>query len=130
LFEILTGRSLFVGESMSDVLAEVLKTAPDFALLPSDTPVPVRRLLRRCLHKDKQRRLLDIEVIQFEIADALEGAELPDAPCVGLTPAPVSRRTGRLVATAPEGGTGPGPTLDMLFVQHWFEELTDLVPVN
>jgi len=118
LFEILTGRSLFVGESMSDVLAEVLKTAPDFALLPSDTPVPVRRLLRRCLHKDKQRRLLDIEVIQFEIADALEGAEVPDAPCVGLTPAPVSRRT------------GPGPALDMLFVQHWFEELTDLVPVN
>ena len=107
VFEMLTGRSLFVGESMSDVLAEVLKTAPDFAWLPSDTPLPVRRLLRRCLHKDKKRRLPDIGVARLEIADALESAEVTDAPQVAPPPAPPPRPVSspwRLALAAVVGG--------------------------
>ena len=108
LFEMLTGRTLFVGESMSDVLAEVLKTEPDLTSLPSDTPLPVRRLLRRCLHKDKKRRLPDIGVARLEIADALDGLEVTDAPPVASTSEPAARpRTAsawRLVLAAIVGG--------------------------
>ncbi len=57
LFEMLTGTRLFVGETVSDTLAAVLKTDPDWSLLPTDTPPTVKRLLRRCLEKDTKRRL-------------------------------------------------------------------------
>jgi len=57
LFEMLTGTRLFAGETVSDTLAEVLKTDPDWSLLPKDTPPTVKSLLRRCLERDTKRRL-------------------------------------------------------------------------
>jgi serine/threonine-protein kinase len=60
LFEMLTGRRLFDGETVSDVLAAVLKGDPDWALLPSGTQPDVARLLRRCLERDPRTRLRDI----------------------------------------------------------------------
>ena len=57
LFEMLTGTRLFAGETVSDTLAAVLKTDPDWSLLPKDTPPTVKRLLRRCLERDAKRRL-------------------------------------------------------------------------
>ena len=52
LWEMLTGKRLFVGETVSDILAEVLKTEPDWDRLPRDTPPAARRLLERCLRRD------------------------------------------------------------------------------
>jgi hypothetical protein len=60
LFEMLTGQQVFKGETVSDTLAAVLKTDPDWARLPADTPAPVRVLLRRCLERDRKKRLRDI----------------------------------------------------------------------
>ena len=60
LFEMLSGRRLFEGETVSDVLAAVLKTEPRWSLLPADTPPGVRALLRRCLERDPRQRLRDI----------------------------------------------------------------------
>ena len=60
LYEMLTGRSLFDGETVSDTLAAVLKTETDWAALPSATPARVRQLLRRCLERDPKRRLRDV----------------------------------------------------------------------
>jgi Tol biopolymer transport system component len=60
LFEMLTGRHAFKGETISDTLAAVLKTDPDWANLPADTPASVRALLRRCLERDRKKRLRDI----------------------------------------------------------------------
>ena len=57
VLEMLTGRRVFTGETMSHVLARVLKSEPDWTTLPADTPPPIRRLLRRCLDKDRKRRL-------------------------------------------------------------------------
>ncbi len=57
LFEMLTGTRLFAGETVSDTLAAVLKTDPDWNLLPKDTPPTIKRLLRRCLERDARRRL-------------------------------------------------------------------------
>jgi serine/threonine protein kinase/Tol biopolymer transport system component len=60
LYEMLTGRRLFRGETIGDVLAEVLKTEPDLDALPDDAPVALRWLIARCLTRQPAERLRDI----------------------------------------------------------------------
>ncbi|MFN7938066.1 MAG: protein kinase [Bryobacteraceae bacterium] len=62
LYEILTGKRLFDGETISDTLAAVLKTDPDWSALPGDTPEHVRHMLQRALERDRKKRLRDIGV--------------------------------------------------------------------
>jgi eukaryotic-like serine/threonine-protein kinase len=71
LYQMLTARRAFEGDTVSDVLAAVLGRDPDWSRLPSDTPVGVRRLLRRCLAKDPQRRLRDFGDALIELDDAV-----------------------------------------------------------
>ncbi|MCC7010824.1 MAG: protein kinase [Acidobacteria bacterium] len=87
LFEMLTGRRAFHGETVSDTLASVLRSDPDWSALPLETPEPIRRLLRRCLVKDVQARLSDIGVARLEIADAL-AAPATARPAGAPPPAP------------------------------------------
>jgi eukaryotic-like serine/threonine-protein kinase len=75
LFEMLTGRTLFDGESTVDVLGAVLRQPIDLAQLPSTAPVAVRRLLRRCLERDPRRRLHHIADARLEIVDGMEAPE-------------------------------------------------------
>jgi serine/threonine protein kinase len=70
LFEMLTGRRVFDGESVSHVHAAVLTKEPDWAALPPNTPAPVRTLLRRCRQKDRKKRLGDAGDARLEIDDA------------------------------------------------------------
>jgi serine/threonine protein kinase/Tol biopolymer transport system component len=88
LYEMLTGRHLFRGETVSDTLAGVLKTDPDWSALPAETPPVIRKLLRRCLERDRKRRLPDIGVALLEIDEAR--AE-PEAPAVTAAPKPMLR---------------------------------------
>jgi Tol biopolymer transport system component len=60
LYECLTGRQPFRGETVSDVLATILIKEPDCSILPADTPPRVRELLERCLTKELKNRLRDI----------------------------------------------------------------------
>src|SRR5688500_14192341 len=60
LFEMLTGRRLFAGETVSDTLAAVLRQDVDWTLLPAELSEGYRRLLARCLERDPKRRLRDI----------------------------------------------------------------------
>jgi eukaryotic-like serine/threonine-protein kinase len=71
LFELLTGRLAFPGETVSDTIMAVLGREPDWAALPERTPDSVRALLMRCLEKDPKRRLRDIGDARIEIDDAL-----------------------------------------------------------
>ena len=71
LLEMLTGRQVFGGETVSHVLASVLKDAPDWTALPPHTPAAIRQLLRRCLEKERQRRLDSAADARLEIEDAL-----------------------------------------------------------
>src|SRR5437667_2838418 len=86
LYEMLAGQRLFAGEEISDTLAAVLKTAPDWQRLPAATPAGLRRLLQRCLEKDPRRRLQAIGEARVQIEDAVSGA--PDGAGVpGVAPA-------------------------------------------
>ena len=76
LFEALTGKRPFRGETVSDTLAAVLKSEPSWDTLPSSTPATLRRVLRACLEKDPKARLQAIGDWQF----LLEEVAQPAAP--------------------------------------------------
>ncbi len=71
LFEMLTGRRLFDGETVSHVLASVLKDTPDFSALPAATPERIVNLLRRCLRRKPRERLQAIGDARIEIEEVL-----------------------------------------------------------
>ena len=70
LFEMLTGRAVFEGETTVEILAAVVKADPDWGRLPVSTPEAIQRLLRRCLQKDVRLRLHDIADARLEIEEA------------------------------------------------------------
>jgi serine/threonine protein kinase len=74
MYGLLTGKHAFHEETLTDTIAAVLKREPDWQALPSATPAAVRELLRRCLQKDKDRRLRDIGDARIEIEEALAGS--------------------------------------------------------
>lgn len=69
LYEMLTAKRLFQGDTVSDTLAGILKTDPDWDALPADTPDAVRLLLARCLERDLSRRLQDIGEARILLSD-------------------------------------------------------------
>jgi Tol biopolymer transport system component len=71
LYECLTGRQAFAGDTVSDLIARILEREPDWDALPSRTPPRIRELLRRCLEKDTKRRLRDIGDARIEIDDVI-----------------------------------------------------------
>ena len=93
LYEMLTGRRAFDGSEVSDVLASVLKDSLTMSALPSGTPASLRRLLRRCLEKDRANRLDSMATARLEIADAMvERDDGPTQPAVGSMPPAVAKR--------------------------------------
>jgi len=90
VFEMLTGQRLFTGETISDTLASVLKTEPNWRALPAATPTAVRRLLRRCLEKDRKRRLDSAADARLEIEEALTAPAATDGAAAQPGAAPRS----------------------------------------
>ena len=89
LYEMLTGRRAFAGVDVSDVLASVLKSEPDWRAVPADTPASIRRLLRRCLEKEPRKRLSAIGDARLEL-DEIEPVTAAPAT-VPVRPSIVSR---------------------------------------
>ena len=90
LFEMLAGQTCFTGDTITDILAAVVRAEPDWAKLPAGTPPRVRDLLCWCLSKDRKRRLHDIADARLELEEALA----PGASIMAGTeaePAPVGR---------------------------------------
>jgi serine/threonine protein kinase len=73
LWEMLTGRTLFAGETVTDVIAAVVTREPDLGALPPETPAAVRKLIARCLRKDPRTRLPDIGAARLDLQEALAG---------------------------------------------------------
>ena len=83
LYEMLTGQRAFDGQTVSDALAGVLKTEPDWDALPTDMPAIIRKLLQRCLEKDPKLRLRDI-------GEARIALSAPEQLVPGTQPLPVA----------------------------------------
>jgi len=73
LYEMLCGRRAFAGATFSDTVAAILEREPDWRAVPTQTPPAVRRLLHRCLQKEKDKRLRDIGDARLEVEEVLEG---------------------------------------------------------
>ena len=73
LYEMLAGQRAFDGETVSDTLASVLKIDPAWDALPEATPAAVRRVLRRCLTRDANRRLSHISGARAPLQETLDG---------------------------------------------------------
>jgi eukaryotic-like serine/threonine-protein kinase len=93
LYEMLTGREAFGGETTSDILACVIRAEPDWTGLPPSVPARIRELLRRCLQKDAERRLRDIGEARIAIEEVLfsEPQEMWTLPA-GAIRSPLWRR--------------------------------------
>src|SRR4029079_9397578 len=89
LFELLTGRPAFTGETVTDVFVAILEREPQWHGLPERTPDGVRRLVRRCLAEDVRAPLRDIADALLELVDA--GAESV-ATSVGASPPGPARK--------------------------------------
>jgi serine/threonine protein kinase len=70
LYEMLTGQPAFQGDDVTEVIAAVVKTEPDWTRLPSSTPNGVRSLLRQCLRKPARQRLCDARAARLALEDA------------------------------------------------------------
>jgi serine/threonine protein kinase/Tol biopolymer transport system component len=73
VYELLTGKRAFKGETLQDTIAAVLEREPDWKALPPKTPAKVRDLLRQCLQKDAERRLPRIADARKTIEEAQHG---------------------------------------------------------
>jgi hypothetical protein len=78
LFEMLTGKIVFRGDTVAETLAAVIRAEPEWSQLPAETPALVRSLLRRCLQKDLRQRVQAIGDARITLEEALTGAA--DAP--------------------------------------------------
>ena len=94
LYEMLSGRRLFDGETVSHVLAGVLKDTPDFSALPAATPPRIVELVQRCLRKKPRERLQSIGDARLALEEALADPRLgePIAPAVAVAGEPSARK--------------------------------------
>jgi serine/threonine protein kinase len=104
LYEMLTARRAFPGVAVADTLGAVMRGDPDWTALSAETPPQARTLLRRCLEKDRARRLADISDAKLEVDDLLAG-RLEDGPVIHSAARrhrmlPVSRPRWLVVASA------------------------------
>jgi eukaryotic-like serine/threonine-protein kinase len=88
LFEMITGQRAFAGEDVTDVIASVMRADPDWSALPADTPAAIRKLLRRCLEKDRTKRLDSMAVAKYEVEEALAAPDAEPAIVIGSRRAP------------------------------------------
>ncbi len=105
MYEVLTGKVAFEGETISDTIACVIERDPDWGSLPSDVPANIRVLLRRCLEKDAHNRLQHIGDAAVEIRETLNPpVTAPPLTTPSISPSPrartkaKSRRTAKVIA--------------------------------
>lgn len=96
LYECLTGRVAFPGETGADCIAGILQRQPDWDLLPPRTPATVRRLLVRCTAKDPHARMRDMGDVRLELEEALAAREWAAPPAATLPPGTERRRAVRV----------------------------------
>jgi Tol biopolymer transport system component len=101
LYEMLTGRAAFAGDTITDIIAAVVTREPDWTAVPASTPASIRQLLTRCLEKDPKRRLRDIGEARLEIERLQSGASGATLPApASAAAAPAAKANGAIVWVA------------------------------
>ena len=115
LYEMLTGHRAFAEDDVSETLAAVLKSEPDWTRIPSDAPQAIRTLIQRCLVKDRRQRVADISVAKFVLSELNHIGTRPASTTTSIAALPSRSRWQRLLppiaAAALTGvivGTGVG----------------------
>ncbi|MFZ3362886.1 MAG: protein kinase [Candidatus Acidiferrales bacterium] len=90
LYEMLTGKMAFGGETVTDTLAAVIRAEPDWLQLPANTPPRIRELLQRCLKKDPRQRLQSIGDARIALEETLSGAAQETSSSGAGAVAPIS----------------------------------------
>jgi Tol biopolymer transport system component len=137
LFEMVAGRRPFDGEDVADVLSKVLQRDPDFGALRA-APPPLVTLVRRCLEKDRKRRLADIADARFELDAAAAYDAVPSAPLRARPPGWTAAAALAAAALAGAAGTAfvtrTGPSMPhtppISFVLDVPPEFTELSTVS
>jgi eukaryotic-like serine/threonine-protein kinase len=117
LFECLSGKMLFKGETASDSLAAVLERQIDLSSLPPRTPPRVRELLRRCLERDPKKRLRDIGDAAIELEEILSRIRTTGSAAELPAPAEPRRRSPALLVAASLAGLGIGVAMGVASMQ-------------
>ncbi len=86
VFEMLTGKRVFEGEDVSEILAAVLRAEPDWNALPPDLPPGIRILLKRCLERDRSARIPEVSTVRFMLHDALVQPQAADTTPIVAPP--------------------------------------------
>src|SRR5688572_26918322 len=91
LYEMLTSRRAFDGDDVSDTMASVLKSEPDWSIVPAEVPPAVVSLMKGCLAKDRRERVSDMSAAKFVLKDlsaigVVGSAGVPVAPMAGRSP--------------------------------------------
>jgi serine/threonine protein kinase len=110
LFEMLTGQRAFPGEDVIDTIVAVVTRTPEWHLLPAGTPMAIRRLLERCLEKDRKRRLDSATAARLEIDEAIGSPETTSIRDIAALRVVRQRRAPRMVCLhrSPSPGRRPG----------------------
>ncbi|MBI3447296.1 MAG: protein kinase [Acidobacteria bacterium] len=117
LYEMLVGRRLFEGESVSHVLAGVLKDTPDFAALPAGTPERIVNLLRRCLRKKPRERLQAIGDARVVLEEVLADPQRAERKASGPTSAvALAARPSRLAWVVAAAGLAAAATFAVMWI--------------
>jgi len=95
LYEMLAGKPAFPGDSVSEIIAGVIRGEPDWSQLPPDLPRRVRDLVQRCLRKDPRQRIHDAADVRIEIVDVLARSDSAE-----LAPVAQPRQRSRLLGFA------------------------------
>ena len=85
LFEMLSGKKAFDGEDVTDTIAAVVRAEPKWDALPLDVPASISLLLRRCLEKDRKKRVGDMAAALFVVRDA-DALSAGPTPAIGSSP--------------------------------------------
>jgi serine/threonine protein kinase len=126
VFEMLTGRVLFVGDTAADLLVAVLNQEIRLDDLPDGTPAEVRSLLARCLERDVDRRVRDMA----ELVAAFGGADSGVAPVAEETPPSTDRSRDRSLAVLPFANLSPDPDNEYFSDGLTEEVIADLAKVD
>jgi serine/threonine protein kinase/Tol biopolymer transport system component len=127
LFEMLTGSRIFTGKTVSDTLAGVLRSEPEWDQLPDETPATIRRLLRRCLRREPKDRLHDIGDARIVIQDYLAD---PGAETTSPAQQPGSRPLMLRLAAVAFAGVAVGALLVWLLRPTTFNTIVEPVKVE